>query len=174
MTRRDPNYIDVHVGSRIRMRRQLISMSQEKLGELLGITFGYEIQPYYYLIYAFCLIALAIGFVIRNSALGVTWQALRDDELAARTSGIRPLTFYLLAFGSMCSTYRWGPPISQSAWIVTMRFRRSWYSASILSKSLSSILSVNIPRPLQVRSPSWRLCSNYITKSYLTMQAAVR
>jgi transcriptional regulator with XRE-family HTH domain len=45
MTRRDPNYIDVHVGSRIRMRRQLISMSQEKLGELLGITFQ-QIQKY--------------------------------------------------------------------------------------------------------------------------------
>jgi transcriptional regulator with XRE-family HTH domain len=45
MTRRDPNYIDVHVGSRIRMRRQLISMSQEKLGELLGITFQ-QVQKY--------------------------------------------------------------------------------------------------------------------------------
>lgn len=45
MTRRDPNYVDVHVGSRIRMRRQLISMSQEKLGELLGITFQ-QVQKY--------------------------------------------------------------------------------------------------------------------------------
>ncbi len=45
MTRRDPNYIDVHVGSRIRMRRQLISMSQEKLGELLGITLQ-QVQKY--------------------------------------------------------------------------------------------------------------------------------
>ncbi len=45
MTRRDPNYIDVHVGSRIRMRRQLINMSQEKLGEMLGITFQ-QVQKY--------------------------------------------------------------------------------------------------------------------------------
>jgi len=45
MTRRDPNYIDVHVGSRIRMRRQIISMSQEKLGEMLGITFP-QVQKY--------------------------------------------------------------------------------------------------------------------------------
>ncbi len=45
MTRRDPNYIDVHVGSRIRMRRQLVNMSQEKLGELLGITFQ-QVQKY--------------------------------------------------------------------------------------------------------------------------------
>ena len=45
MTRRDPNYIDVHVGSRIRMRRQIVSMSQEKLGEMLGITFQ-QVQKY--------------------------------------------------------------------------------------------------------------------------------
>ncbi|NMD07377.1 MAG: helix-turn-helix transcriptional regulator [Phyllobacteriaceae bacterium] len=45
MARRDPNYIDVHVGTRIRMRRQLINMSQERLGELLGITFQ-QVQKY--------------------------------------------------------------------------------------------------------------------------------
>lgn len=45
MARRDPNYIDVHVGNRIRMRRQLIGMSQEKLGEMLGITFQ-QVQKY--------------------------------------------------------------------------------------------------------------------------------
>ena len=45
MTRRDPNFVDVHVGSRMRMRRQLLGMSQEKLGELLGITFQ-QVQKY--------------------------------------------------------------------------------------------------------------------------------
>ena len=40
-----PNPIDVHVGSRIRLRRNMISMSQEKLGEALGITFQ-QIQKY--------------------------------------------------------------------------------------------------------------------------------
>jgi transcriptional regulator with XRE-family HTH domain len=45
MAKRDPNYIDVHVGTRIRMRRQLINMSQERLGELLGITFQ-QVQKY--------------------------------------------------------------------------------------------------------------------------------
>lgn len=45
MTRRDPNFIDVHVGNRMRMRRQIVGMSQEKLGELLGITFQ-QVQKY--------------------------------------------------------------------------------------------------------------------------------
>lgn len=45
MTRRIPNHVDVHVGSRIRMRRQLVSMSQEKLGHLLGVAFQ-QVQKY--------------------------------------------------------------------------------------------------------------------------------
>ena len=34
-----PNPVDVHVGSRVRLRRTLLGMSQEKLGEALGLTF---------------------------------------------------------------------------------------------------------------------------------------
>ncbi len=45
MTKKSPNPIDKHVGSRVRMRRMMISMSQEKLGDKLGITFQ-QIQKY--------------------------------------------------------------------------------------------------------------------------------
>jgi transcriptional regulator with XRE-family HTH domain len=45
MTKKVPNPIDKHVGSRVRMRRMMIGMSQEKLGEKLGITFQ-QIQKY--------------------------------------------------------------------------------------------------------------------------------
>jgi transcriptional regulator with XRE-family HTH domain len=40
-----PNPTDVYVGSRIRMRRKMLGLSQEKLGEKLGITFQ-QIQKY--------------------------------------------------------------------------------------------------------------------------------
>jgi transcriptional regulator with XRE-family HTH domain len=40
-----PNPIDRHVGSRVRMRRILLGMSQEKLGEALGLTFQ-QVQKY--------------------------------------------------------------------------------------------------------------------------------
>ncbi len=43
--KKKPNPIDVHVGSRIRLRRTMMGMSQEKLGESLGITFQ-QIQKY--------------------------------------------------------------------------------------------------------------------------------
>jgi len=40
-----PNPIDKHVGSRVRMRRLMLGMSQEKLGDGLGLTFQ-QVQKY--------------------------------------------------------------------------------------------------------------------------------
>jgi transcriptional regulator with XRE-family HTH domain len=40
-----PNPTDVHVGARVRLRRTLLGMSQEKLGEALGLTFQ-QVQKY--------------------------------------------------------------------------------------------------------------------------------
>ena len=45
ISKKAPNPVDRHVGSRVRMRRMLVGMSQEKLGEALGITFQ-QIQKY--------------------------------------------------------------------------------------------------------------------------------
>lgn len=42
---RRPNPIDIHVGGRVRFRRMLLGMSQEKLGERLGLTFQ-QVQKY--------------------------------------------------------------------------------------------------------------------------------
>ncbi|MFA4994300.1 MAG: helix-turn-helix transcriptional regulator [Bdellovibrionales bacterium] len=41
----NPDPIDIHVGSRLRMRRNLIGLSQEQLGKSLGLTFQ-QIQKY--------------------------------------------------------------------------------------------------------------------------------
>ena len=41
----NPNPVDIHVGSRVRLRRTLLGMSQEKLGNALGLTFQ-QIQKY--------------------------------------------------------------------------------------------------------------------------------
>src|SRR3954454_13052184 len=45
MAKKSPNPIDKHVGSRVRMRRMMLSMSQEKLGDALGLTFQ-QVQKY--------------------------------------------------------------------------------------------------------------------------------
>lgn len=41
----NPNPVDIHVGSRVRLRRTLLGMSQEKLGAALGLTFQ-QVQKY--------------------------------------------------------------------------------------------------------------------------------
>jgi transcriptional regulator with XRE-family HTH domain len=45
MNKRSPNRIDKYVGSRIRVRRQTLGMSQRKLAHALGVTFQ-QIQRY--------------------------------------------------------------------------------------------------------------------------------
>jgi transcriptional regulator with XRE-family HTH domain len=40
-----PNPVDKHVGSRVRMRRLMLAMSQGKLGDALGLTFQ-QVQKY--------------------------------------------------------------------------------------------------------------------------------
>ena len=42
---RSPNPIDIHVGTRVRLRRQVMKMSQEKLGDQHGVTFQ-QVQKY--------------------------------------------------------------------------------------------------------------------------------
>ena len=44
-SREGPNPIDVHVGSRVRLRRNLLGMSQEKLGRAIGVTYQ-QLQKY--------------------------------------------------------------------------------------------------------------------------------
>lgn len=45
MAKKSPNPTDKHVGARVRMRRMMLSMSQEKLGDALGLTFQ-QVQKY--------------------------------------------------------------------------------------------------------------------------------
>ena len=42
---KSPNPVDVHVGSRVRLRRMMIGMSQERLGDQLNLTFQ-QVQKY--------------------------------------------------------------------------------------------------------------------------------
>jgi branched-chain amino acid transport system permease protein len=60
--------------------------------------FGFDVTPYYYLMLV--LIAFAIWAVsnLRDSRLGRSWMAIREDELAAAHMGINTTTAKLAAF----------------------------------------------------------------------------
>ena len=42
---KSPNPVDLHVGGRVRMRRKMLGVSQERLAEALGLTFQ-QVQKY--------------------------------------------------------------------------------------------------------------------------------
>jgi transcriptional regulator with XRE-family HTH domain len=45
VSKKSPNPIDKHVGARVRLRRTPVGMSQERLGDALGLTFQ-QVQKY--------------------------------------------------------------------------------------------------------------------------------
>jgi transcriptional regulator with XRE-family HTH domain len=45
MSKTNPNPVDKHIGARVRMRRMMLGVSQEKLAEALGLTFQ-QVQKY--------------------------------------------------------------------------------------------------------------------------------
>ncbi len=45
MQKKSPNQIDKHIGTRVRARRVMLGMSQEKLADSLGLTFQ-QVQKY--------------------------------------------------------------------------------------------------------------------------------
>ena len=45
MVKSSPDPVDIHVRARVRLRRTLLGMSQEKLGKALGLTFQ-QVQKY--------------------------------------------------------------------------------------------------------------------------------
>lgn len=68
-----------------------------KTGTLLGVAFSGPIK-YYYLLLAFLLAVIAVNVRLQNSRVGRAWEAIREDETAARAMGINTTRLKLLAF----------------------------------------------------------------------------
>jgi branched-chain amino acid transport system permease protein len=55
-------------------------------------------QPFYYLVLAFCVLAIFVSVRLADSRVGRAWSAMREDELAAEAMGISTVRYKLLAF----------------------------------------------------------------------------
>jgi branched-chain amino acid transport system permease protein len=55
-------------------------------------------QPFYYLVLAFCALAILVSVRLADSRVGRAWSAMREDELAAEAMGISTTRYKLLAF----------------------------------------------------------------------------
>jgi branched-chain amino acid transport system permease protein len=53
---------------------------------------------YFYIVWAFLLVLALVGWKLKRSRVGRAWLAIREDELAAASSGINVLNFKVLAF----------------------------------------------------------------------------
>ena len=56
--------------------------------------------PYYYLILALIVFTIFVNVRLRDSRLGRAWIAIREDEIAAASSGVNLVTTKLFAFGT--------------------------------------------------------------------------
>jgi len=63
----------------------------------LGIEFSGPIK-YYYLLLAVLMVIIVVNLRLQNSRIGRAWEAIREDEIAARASGIDTTKIKLLAF----------------------------------------------------------------------------
>jgi branched-chain amino acid transport system permease protein len=64
---------------------------------IAGITFTGPIK-YYYLLLLLMIVIIAINLRLQNSRIGRAWEAIREDEIAARAMGINTRNMKLLAF----------------------------------------------------------------------------
>jgi branched-chain amino acid transport system permease protein len=66
-------------------------------GTLLGLPFTGPIK-YYYLLLAMVAVVIFVNVRLQNSRIGRAWEAIREDEIAARAMGINTRNIKLLAF----------------------------------------------------------------------------
>ncbi|HEX6267698.1 MAG TPA: ABC transporter ATP-binding protein [Burkholderiales bacterium] len=68
-----------------------------KYQTILGMEFSGPIK-YYYLLLAVALVIIVVNIRLQNSRIGRAWEAIREDEVAARSMGINTRNMKLLAF----------------------------------------------------------------------------
>jgi branched-chain amino acid transport system permease protein len=73
------------------------TMDFRRTDTLAGLAFTGPIK-YYYLLLAVLLVVIVINLRLQNSRVGRAWEAIREDEVAARAMGINTRNLKLLAF----------------------------------------------------------------------------
>jgi ABC-type branched-chain amino acid transport system, permease component len=66
--------------------------------------FGLDPLPYWYLLMVFIIVVVILFYRLEGSRLGRAWAAIREDEVAARASGVNTMKVKLLAFSIGATT----------------------------------------------------------------------
>jgi len=98
-----PNPIDQHVGSRVRMRRLMLAMSQEKLGDALGLTFQ-QVQKYEKgtnrigasrLEQISHILQVQVAFFFEGALIGSALSMAQIDDFVSDSDGLRLMRAFM-------------------------------------------------------------------------------
>ena len=98
-----PNPIDQHVGSRVRMRRLMLAMSQEKLGDALGLTFQ-QVQKYEKgtnrigasrLEQISQILQVPVAFFFEGALIGSALSMAQIDDFVSDSDGLRLMRAFM-------------------------------------------------------------------------------
>ncbi|MEW5985161.1 MAG: leucine/isoleucine/valine transporter permease subunit [Chloroflexota bacterium] len=86
------DFLKPHIGG----SQGIVQVGRGEIGNLVFST----PQTLYYLVLAACLLAAFVAIRLKDSRMGRTWMALREDEDVAQAMGIHLVKTKLLAFGT--------------------------------------------------------------------------
>ncbi|UCH21910.1 MAG: branched-chain amino acid ABC transporter permease [Deltaproteobacteria bacterium] len=83
--------------------RGMLGLAVKPLPDMYGLNYSRaELLPYYYLLLAFVIIIFAIASLMVHSRIGLSFKAIREDQLATETLGLSATKYKLINFTTAC------------------------------------------------------------------------
>jgi branched-chain amino acid transport system permease protein len=83
--------------------RGMLGLAVEPLPDAFGLDFSRaQLLPYYYLLLALVIVIFVIASVLVRSRIGLSFKAIREDELATETLGLSTTKYKLINFTTAC------------------------------------------------------------------------
>jgi branched-chain amino acid transport system permease protein len=81
----------------------MLGLAVEPLPDAFGLDFSRaQLLPYYYLLLALVIVIFVIASVLVRSRIGLSFKAIREDELATETLGLSTTKYKLINFTTAC------------------------------------------------------------------------
>jgi branched-chain amino acid transport system permease protein len=83
--------------------RGMLGLAVKPLPDVFGLDFSRaELLPYYYLLLILAIISYTIAALMVNSRIGLSFKAIREDQLATETLGLSATKYKLINFTTAC------------------------------------------------------------------------
>ncbi|NIQ39164.1 MAG: hypothetical protein GTN81_11300 [Proteobacteria bacterium] len=83
--------------------RGMLGLAVKPLPDVIGLDFSRaELLPYYYLLLALVIIIFTVAFLMVRSKIGLSFKAIREDQLATETLGLSATKYKLINFTTAC------------------------------------------------------------------------